>query len=149
MDAILEEIKDRLKSYFPEGKTLYVTPCAIPDGPRDPVPEGFVFDGASGVPNLLLEASARHDWHYATGCVPKWKADLIYGWELTKHHFYIRGPLRAIGLSPFGWWSWIRHRNDLNPSKIERRILPTGIGTNYDYNVLTWKLDDLKLKEIV
>ena len=62
------------------------------------VPRGFVFDGSTGVRDLCLIASAKHDWMYLTGeingrPITKAFADDYYRDEFRRHGF--RFPSRA------------------------------------------------------
>lgn len=87
------------------------------------IPKGFVFDGASGVPNLLKKACGAHDYLYRKPEVydqivypsmprriDKDTCDRIYRWILHSVGFYIIGWVRDFGLDLFGHKAWEAYR---------------------------------------
>lgn len=79
------------------------------------VPKGFKYDGASNVPDLCLDASAVHDWLYATGRVNGTRirqdvADAVYAKMLREAGFGLVDNWRKFGLDKFGGVAWRKYR---------------------------------------
>ena len=123
----------------------YVTPCDIPEGP----PRGFRFDGDSCVFDLDLKTAAKHDWDYLVGR-GKLASDIAYAMGYVRDQRPLRALGRFLGLSIGGHIFYHRNRRD----RIERgvgAIIAERMIDRYDediwiWPVLTWKLEDLKLK---
>ena len=90
---------------------------------------GFAYDGAS-IPAIAqpyiggpwdprrLPAATVHDWLYATHAVPKWLADLVFGYLLYRNgHGLWRSIVDWYAVSRFGRDAWHSHLPD------ERRLV--------------------------
>jgi hypothetical protein len=79
------------------------------------VPRGFVFNGASGAPNIELEASAIHDWLYLTQTIDhvpidRLDADKIYRDHLERKGWSLADNVYFWGVRVGGWRAWNRYR---------------------------------------
>jgi len=123
----------------------YVVPFDM--GPKGP-PQGFAFDGDSGVLDLLLRVSARHDWDYLLGrnrCL----ADMRYAWGYARK-FSAVALWRYPGLVLGGWKSYGNHRKARKETSlrvlIKRRMVPDISAWDWGKVQNTWLLDDLERK---
>lgn len=86
----------------------------------------FAYDGAS-IPALAqpyigcpwdprrLPAATVHDWLYASHAVPKWIADLVFGYLLYRNgHGLWRSIVDWYAVSRFGHDAWYSHGPDEN-----------------------------------
>lgn len=86
----------------------------------------FAYDGAS-IPALAqpyiggpwdprrLPAATVHDWLYASHAVPKWIADLVFGYLLYRNgHGLWRSIADWYAVSRFGHDAWYSHGPDEN-----------------------------------
>jgi len=127
----------------------YVVPFDM--GPKGP-PRGFVFDGDSGVLDLNLRVSARHDWDYLLGR-NRWLADLRYAWGYAKK-LSIVVLWRYPGLLIGGGAAWRKHKRARKATPlnvlIARRMIPHASGDAWDWSTVqrTWLRKDLKRKAI-
>jgi hypothetical protein len=120
---------------------------------HDVVPAAFVFDGSSGVIDLCLPASSRHDYGYLVGAingnpVPKVWWDRLYRDIHMNHGMRVIGRIRYAGLRyvpPTCWiskgiWNRARKRGWSVTQVLKHRCLPDPQGWLFPKG--SWMLKD-------
>lgn len=107
------------------------------------VPEGFLFDGDSLVPNITPEASAIHDFLYLVKKLSdgteltKSQIDLIYHDVLECNGSTFFSKIYFIGVKLFGWIGWKEYTfNELAYLETKRML-------NSRYKPVTWLTKDI------
>ena len=128
------------------------------------LPRGFIYDGATGVPNVCWAADACHDLLYLRPIIngvrlTKSQCDWLYGHVtrvemggilcgLIYHTLTLAtSAVRPLGLHLVGWPAWNGHRKaeSADPENWWRsRIVP--LQDRWDFDTATWLTRDAVLK---